>query len=227
MGKSIRKFGFLFNLLFVLAVGFFVYQWFLRYLHENEVLKQVIHRLEADTRVAEVLVTGVNYDEATQKTLTTIKFLEYSIDGNPGEPKYFTFSGNIIQFQSLVIRFEDYYIRSGDSLKGKSAFIFWKVFMLDGANTQEFEITPMLSIPTGYKLKDGNDPFETWLWKKFWMYALDPLKAKETGIKNAQIEAPGTMFVPGVLYTIKIEHDGGLRIDSSPISPILRGERVP
>jgi hypothetical protein len=34
------------------------------------------------------------------------------------------------------------------------------------------------------------------------------------GIKNAQIEAPGTKFVPGLIYTIKIEHDGGLRIDA-------------
>lgn len=227
MKKSFNLFGFFLNLAIVFAIGFFAYNWFLKYLHENEVLKQVIGRLQADTRVAEVLVTGVNYDEATQKTLTTIKFLEYDVDGKPAEPKYFTFSGNIIQFQSLVVRFEDYYIRSGDSLKGKSAYIFWKVFMLDGPNTQEFEITPMLSIPSGYKMKDKHEPFEEWIWKKFWMYALDPMRTKETGVKNAQIEAPGTIFVPGILYTIKIEHDGGLRIDSAPISPILRGEKVP
>ena len=47
------------------------------------------------------------------------------------------------------------------------------------------------------------------------------------GIKNAQIEAPGAKFLPGILYTIKIEHDGGLRIDSTPISPILKGEKLP
>jgi len=47
------------------------------------------------------------------------------------------------------------------------------------------------------------------------------------GVKNAQIEAPGAMFVPGVLYTIKIEHNGGLRIDASELSPIMRGETIP
>ncbi len=45
-------------------------------------------------------------------------------------------------------------------------------------------------------------------------------------IKNAQIEAPGTMFVPGNLYTIKIEHDGGLRIeeDSGAVHILRAGE---
>ena len=45
--------------------------------------------------------------------------------------------------------------------------------------------------------------------------------------KNAQIEAPGTKFVPGTLYTIKIEHGGGMRIDAEPLAPILKGERIP
>jgi hypothetical protein len=43
-------------------------------------------------------------------------------------------------------------------------------------------------------------------------------------VKNAQIEAPGSIFVPGTIYTIKIEYDGGLRIDAKPIPEILKGE---
>jgi hypothetical protein len=35
------------------------------------------------------------------------------------------------------------------------------------------------------------------------------------------------MFVPGTLYTIKIEHDGGMRIDTQSLPVILRGERIP
>ncbi len=172
------------------------------------------------------MVTGVHYDEAKKKNFTTIKLLEYDTQGRPLDPKYFTFSGNIIQFQSFVIRFDDIKIRQGDKLKGKSAFIFWKVFMLDGKNTQEYEITKVNSIPNGYKVKDLNDPFEAKLWLDFWSYALDPAKAEKAGIKNAQIEAPGTMFNPGKLYTIKIEHDGGLRIEASDLSPILKGETM-
>ena len=46
------------------------------------------------------------------------------------------------------------------------------------------------------------------------------------GIKNAQIEAPGTRFVPGMLYTVKIEHDGGMRIDAQTLPLILKGEKA-
>ena len=216
---------FIFAVIAFLAI--FVYNFSLRYLHENAVLKQVISRLEADSRAAEVLVTGVNFDEATQKNFTTIKFLEYDTKGRPLEPKYFTFAGNIIQFQSLVIRFDDTLIRAGNRLKGKSAYIFWKIFMLDGANTKEYEINKMSEVPSGYKIEGPEDPFEETLWREFWRYAFDSREAKKAGVKNAQIEAPGTMFVPGYLYTIKIEHDGGLRIDTASLPGILRGEEIP
>jgi len=217
------------RLLFVFLVGiflFFVIHFLYAHFYENKTLKEIITRLEADRRVAEVLVTGVNFDENTGKVFTTIKFLEYDIYGRPVSPKYFTFSGNVIQFQSLVIRFSDIHIQSGDRLRGKSAYIFWKVFMLSGANTEEYEITKTYSVPEGYKTSRAKNRFEEKLWKKFWDYALNSNKAKQEGIKNAQIEAPGTMFIPGVLYIIKIENDGGLRIDASKLPEILKGERI-
>ena len=228
-------------LVFFFVLGYQGYKLVGQYIYENAVLKQIITRLEADSRVAEVLVTGVNYNEAEQKTYTTIKFLEYDSRGNPLEPQYFTFSGNIIQFQSLVVRFDDIFIRQADRLKGKSVYFFWKVFMLDGKNTQEYPITRINEIPKGYRLEAGQrllplggplaagrgNSVEAKFWARFWEYALDPRTAKLEGIKNAQIEAPGTMFVPGILYTIKIEHDGGLRIDAAPLAGILRGEKIP
>ncbi|MFC1646301.1 hypothetical protein ACFL2Y_03880 [Candidatus Omnitrophota bacterium] len=190
-------------------------------------LKDIVSRLEADSRIAEVLVTDVRYDENSRKNKTTIKFLEYDSEGNPLQPKYFTFLGNVIQFQSLVIRFDDLYIRNRDMLRGKSAYLFWKVFMLDGPNTLEYEITKMNKVPLGYKVSDASNPLEEKLWGRFWSYALDPESAKKMGIKNAQIEAPGSVFIPGTLYTIKIEHDGGMRIDAQPLPNILKGERIP
>ncbi len=221
--QPFRKiFLFLTSIIFIGIIGWFL----LRSWHETSVLKKIIQRLEADTRVAEVLVTGVNFDEKQQKNFTTIKFLEYDSQGKPLESKYFSFSGNVIQFQSLVIRFDDIHVSHGDWLKGKSAHIFWKVFILDGENTQSFEINKIYSIPEGYKVLGLNDVFESVWWQRFWQYALDPKKASSVGIKNAQIEAPGMMFVPGYLYTLKIEHDGGLRIDAAPLPTILKGESI-
>jgi hypothetical protein len=223
----VKKIGPILCVLIFIALGGIIYQYTIRYINENKILKQIVSRLQADSRIAEVLVTEVRYDEKIGINFTTIKFLEYSTQGKPLPACYFTFPGNIIQFQSLVIRFEDIYIRKKDLFRGKSAYLFWKVFMLDGKNTVEYEITKVNEIPEGYRVKKDNQPFEKKLWRKFWKYALDPKQAKKMGIKNAQIEAPGTVFVPGTLYIIKIEHDGGMRIDVSPLPDILKGERIP
>ena len=199
---------------------------YLNHVRRIEVLNKIIARLEADSRIAQVLVTAVEYNEEDGFRYTTIKFLEYDTDGEPLQPRYFTFPGNIIQFQSFVIRFDDIHIRNKDALRNKSAYLFWKVFMLKGRETEEYVITKVDTVPAGYKLKEYDSPFEKQLWEGFWRYALDPREKKRIGIKNAQIEAPGTMFVPGVLYTIRIEHDGGMRIDSAPLPEILENETI-
>jgi hypothetical protein len=104
--------------------------------------------------------------------------------------------------------------------------VFWKVFVLDGENTVEYEIKPVHRIPQGDKNPGLENEFEHRLWQAFWQYALDMESRDGDGIKNAQIEAPGTRFLPGLLYIISIEHDGGLRIDTQRLSPILRGETI-
>ena len=75
-------------------------------------------------------------------------------------------------------------------------------------------------------MRSEKSEFEIKLWEEFWRYALDPKARERYGVKNAQIEAPGTMFLPGTIYTLVIEHDGGLRIDSQPVPEILKGENL-
>jgi hypothetical protein len=224
--KLVKKVKFIFFGIVAILCIIGIYQVSLRYINENRILKAMIKRLEADSRIAEVLVTKVEYSEEANTAYTTIKFLEYDTEGEALSPKYFTFPGNVIQFQSLVIRFEDLHVKNKDLFKERSAYLFWKVFMLDGKNTEEYTITQVNQIPQGYKVEKKTHYFEQKLWEKFWHYALNPEAAKQMGIKNAQIEAPGTTFIPGTLYTIKIEHDGGMRIDSSPLPYILKGEYI-
>lgn len=185
-----------------------------------------MERLSADSRAAEVLVTQSSYHEAAKKIETTIKFLEYDAQGNPLPARYFTFQGNLIQFQALVIRFQDRLVQAGDRLRGKSAYLFLRAFILDSENYQAFDLTDIRQIPQGYKLPGVKSEFEAKLWQEFWNYALDPKARERMGIKNAQIEAPGSIFVPGTIYTLKIEHDGGLRIDTQPVPEILKGEKI-
>jgi hypothetical protein len=101
-----------------------------------------------------------------------------------------------------------------------------KAFVLSDKGAEVFDINKINEIPSGYAVEGKTNGFERKLWQRFWQYALSPSEAKRMGIKNAQIEAPGTKFIPGLLYTIKIEHDGGLRIDAQPLSPILKDEKV-
>ncbi len=214
--------------------------------NENRILKEIVRRLSAETRVAEVLVTSTSFDETSNQLTSTVKFLEFDALGRPLNPKYFTFKGNVIQFQSLVIRFKDNFIETGDKLKGKSAFIFLKAFVLDEGtvlpgeknlktgsgnsgktvSAQVLPITQAYEIPDGYKIPGTHNPLEKKMWEKFWKYALDPLSREADGIKSVQLEAPGSVFVPGTIYTLKIEHDGGLRIDSEKIPEILKGEKL-
>lgn len=222
-----KKIKIILTALVLILLAAAIFEFFRNAFYEKQVLKQIIKRLEADSRLAEVLVTNVGYDEQDKRLKTTIKFLEFNTAGEPLEPKYFSFYGKIIQFQSLVARFDDIHIRQADKLRGKSVYLFWKAFALDGANTREYEITPLNQIPEGYRVETAKNRFEKKIWERFWGHALDRQKAGSQGIKNAQIEAPGTMFVPGMLYTIRIEHDGGLRIDSSRLPEILKGEKIP
>ncbi len=210
-------------LIIVIAAGLLLARRF----YEQNVLTQIIARLETSSRAAQVLVTGVNYNEEFKKNFTTIKFLEYDTQGKPLPPKYFTFPGNIIQFQSLVVRFDDRFVEAGDRLRGKSVYLFWKVFCLDGASTKEFPITYLEETPVGYQVSGKLTSFENHFWRQFWRYAFDKQAASRAGIRNIQIEAPGVVFIPGYLYTINIEHDGGLRIDTTPLADILKGETIP
>ncbi len=230
--KNLKRKNILSSIMSVLVIGifvgssFFAYQMFRDVMNRRKVLQDMIVRLEADSRISEVLVTNVEFNPITQEHMTTIKFLEYDAMGRPMAPKYFTFSGNIIQFQSLVVRFADVHVRMADALRGKSVYLFWKVFMLNGEKTQEYPITNVNEIPAGYKVGETASKFEKEIWQEFWKVALDSKWAKGKGIKNAQIEAPGTKFIPGILYTLVIEHDGGIRIDSEEIPEVLKGEKL-
>jgi hypothetical protein len=212
-------------LIFIFCLAIAV-SWLVWRFNQEHIYQQMLDRLQAESRAAQVLVTAVNYDEKSGRNMTTIKFVEEDSVGQPLPPKYFTFSGNLIQFQSLVVRFEDKFVAAGDRFKGRSVYLFWKAFMLDGPRTQEFPITQVDEIPGGYKIPGKASGFENRFWKDFWHYAFDEVKARQAGIKSVQIEAPGSVFIPGYLYTIHIEHDGGLRIDAQPLEPILRGEKI-
>jgi len=206
--------------LFALCLVVFIFWSVFSLISRNNLLKEMVSRLEADSRAAQVMVTKRYLEPQSKEVRTTIKFLEYDSRSRPLPARYFTFPGDIIQFQSLVIRFDDRLIKEANPLKGKSAFLFLKVFSLNKDRASVYDLSRAGEIPCGYKVNGSR--FERRLWRKFWEYALDREKAESEGIRNAQIEAPGTRFLPGYIYTLRIEHDGGLRIDAEKIPDILK-----
>lgn len=190
---------------------------------ENSYWKQVAERFLAESRRAEIIV--VDTDPSSEPGIT-LKWLEYDSVGNPLTPKYFKFKGNQIQFESLVVRFDDAMIKQGADGKDRSIALFLRAFRLDAKETEIHMITEAGTIPDGYRVPGIPDRFQQNLWEEFWMYAKSDQARKDKHIKNVQLEAPGTRFLPGYLYTIYIEHDGGLRVDASRIPSILKGEKI-
>ncbi|MCU0660910.1 MAG: hypothetical protein MUC50_01120 [Myxococcota bacterium] len=218
-----------FFLLSALGVGGYFGFQFYQNMREMEVLKSMISRLTAEDRVAEVWVKDYEKDAAGRPSKLTLKILEKDGKGNSLPPVFCTFSLNdIIHFEALVIRLNDEMVMNGE---GKSIYLFRRAYALkEGGNIYEScDINKPMEVPQGYALGDTDryvSDVEQKYWKSFWSYALDPTKRQEAGVKNAQIEAPATKFVENIIYRIILEHDGGLRIEASPIPEILKGEQV-
>lgn len=218
VSRKKKNYSILFTVGVLLMAGWMIYQK----VSENAYWKLVVERFSAESRRAEIIVTDFN----PVTTGVTLKWLEYDSLGNAMEPKYFTFKGNQVQFESLVVRFDDEMIKKAANGKDRSIALFLRAFRLDPKETEIQVITEAGAVPEGYRVDGVPDRFQQQLWEDFWMYANSPQARKDQQIKNVQLEAPGTRFLPGNLYTIYIEHDGGLRVDSARIPSILKGEKI-
>ena len=192
-------------------------------------LAEVVKRLEAETRRAQVIVTKQGMNPDTGRLETTIKFMETGPGGDPLPPRYFTMEGDVIYFDALVIRFARDYVERGDALRGKSICLFRRVFGENQAPEDGFPVDRAAGadgIPDVYRVNPEPTAFERELWQSFWRYAEDPAAAREKGIRVIQGEAVYTRFIPGNLYTLTLDHGGGICIKVEPIPAILRDELI-
>ena len=228
--KRVGFFGWIRRITMLLALGAIAAGgwWFYQGRQEVEVLKQIVSRLTAETKVAHVRVEDVQADEEGQVQKLRLKIVEFASGNQPLEPTYCDFSVNdVVHFEALVIRLNDELIMEG---KGKSIHLFRRAFALDddGNTYESCDINRPQEVPGGYSLQ-STDPkaqeIERLYWRKFWDYALDEKKRKSAGVKTAQIEAPGMRFVRDIDYVIYLEHDGGLRFKTKPTEAIHKGER--
>jgi hypothetical protein len=189
---------------------------------EKRQLEQVVTRLEHEKRVADVLVSRQQKNDAGVLE-TTLLFVEYDKSGNSLPAKSFTIQGNTAHIDAMVIKFDHEYVAQSDALKGHSIALFTKIYGDNQSPADGATIDTPGVIPDIYR---GADPvvteFETNLWKDFWMLYDDETYRQSKGVRALGGHGLWGPFLPDKLYTITIESDGGLNMTSEPLKGIYR-----
>jgi hypothetical protein len=187
----------------------------------NEQLRQVIQRLGAERRMADVIVTEQKTVDG--KIQTTLLFVEYGPDGSTLPAKRFAIGGDVAYLDAMVIKFDGKFVEQNDPLRGRSIALFTRLYGEHQPPEKGFRIDTPNEIPDVYR---GRDPvvqdFERELWANFWKLADDETYRREMGVRVAQGEAVWTRFQPDRLYTLTLESNGGLNITASPLKGIYR-----
>ena len=189
----------------------------------NDQLRQIVRRLHAERRVADIIVTEQKPGPDGQLR-TTLLFVEYSRDGSTPLPgKRFTVEGKTAHIDAMVVKFEGRFVEENDPLRGGSIALFTRLYGDRQTPEQAHRIDEPGKIPAVYR---GADPqvtqFEQALWADFWKLADDPSYRKEMGVRVVQGEGLWGPFEPGKLYTISVESNGGLNLVSEPLKQIYR-----
>jgi hypothetical protein len=225
--KRVGFFGWLKRLIalcFLVALGIGGY-WIWDRWNEAEILKQIVARLTTDRRVAEVAVEDYQKDAAGALASLTLKIVEFDAAGKPAKPVMCHFTKNdIVHFEALVVRLDDKLVMDG---QGKSVHLFRRAFALSPTDNsyEACDINKPMEVPGGYALQTTDRDVvegEARFWRSFWQLALSEEQRQAAGVRNAQIEAPATRFVPDMLYRLQLEADGGLFISASPVPEVLK-----
>jgi hypothetical protein len=182
-------------------------------------LQEVVTRLNAEYRVAQIIVHDQTVD-AEGRTLTTLEFREVSRDNELLPPISATLVGTEVYFESLVIKFQNQYVEQGDALRGKSIILFRRMFGSGTAPDDGVPIDRNASNPNGipdvYRVSKQPSELEVDLWNKFWFYANNTKEAAAKGVRVMQLEAIGTRVEPSRVYELRVENDGGMSLIPTP-----------
>jgi hypothetical protein len=186
---------------------------------KTQQLTEVVAHLQAEQRVADLLVTDQH--DVGGVLQTTLLFVEYARDGTPLPPKRFTFVGKGAHVDAMSIVFEGRYLEARDPLRGHSILLFTRLFGDEQTPTNSFHIDDPQQIPLVYR---GASPrvseFEQSLWRDFWRLADDPAYRKSMGVRAAYLKGVAGKFEPGNLYTITANTAGAMILTSEPLKGI-------
>lgn len=182
-------------------------------------LGQIVQRLEAERRMADVIVTDQRTVNGSLRT--SILFVEYARDGTSLPPRRFTVEGNTIHLDAMVIKFDGKFVEQNDPLRGHSIALFTRLYGDAQAPADGYAVDPPGQVPPFYKSSDpALSQFQQTLWQNFWRLADDAPYRAAMGVRVAQGEGVWRPFEPDRLYTISLESNGGINIRSEPLRGI-------
>lgn len=189
---------------------------------KNRVLREVIGRLTAERRVAEMLVTDQQVVGGVKTT--TVLFVEYSRDGKATlPPRTFVVRGENAHLDAMVVKFDPELVGQGDPLRGATIALFTRMYGDATAPEQGTPIDVPGEIPAAYA---GADPkvsaFEMELWKDFWKLAHDETARKTRGVRAVVGQGLWEPLKPETLYTVTLEAAGGLSLTREPVKGVFR-----
>ena len=182
-------------------------------------LRQIVKRLEAERRVADVIVTD---QQTVNGTLhTSILFVEYAADGSALPAKRFTIEGKTAHLDAMVIKFDGKFVEQNDPLRGHSVALFTRIYGENQSPAEGFPVDVPGEVPEAYRTTDpAIGEFQKGLWRNFWKLADDPSYRATMGVRIAQGEGVWRPFEPDRLYTLTLDCNGGLNIRSEPLKGI-------
>lgn len=194
-------------------------------LREREQLREWVERLTLETRVAEARVLDQIHEgdlvngQRADKTMTSIEFVEFDRQQSPLPARRFLIEGELVYFESLVLKFEYEDVAAGDVLKGKSLLLFRRIFGEHQNPVDGYQIDPEHEIPDVYRVDANPSEVERKLWSRFWDYMADPVLRDHDGVRIAQVQAPAVKMKRGQVWVLKHQSTGDLNLELRTPSP--------
>lgn len=189
---------------------------------ESEERGRIIDRLTRSSRVAQTMVVK-RWTEADGRVLTKIRFVETDDEQNELSRKDLIVEGETVYFDALVLKFDQELVGQADELRGKSILLFRRIFGEHQKPSEGIKLDEGgdEGVPDIYRVDDDPSPLEVALWRDFWKFANDPDAAAAAGVRVAQGEAPYTKMEEGKIYTLSLDHSGGLNIGASSVPAVM------
>ncbi len=181
---------------------------------EIDKLQTSMQLLKTDQRLARLNVISIERDEDGQALNSNLQFVELSPTGEPlSAPKTFELPGDVIYIDNWIVKFDDSYIEQADIERGTSLCLFRRIFSEQQIPNEGFSLDEVGMRPQAYARGGAMSEFEQHLWRDFWEFANDPVKAAQMGIRAANGEAVSIKVREGRSYNITLRASGGLSIE--------------